>query len=247
MTHPEELLADLVAGRLSPRDRATVESHLASCDRCRHETDLARAGRDALVALEEVVPPASLGRTIEEAAGTRLVSAAAMRRRYRILAVAAAAALVALVAITLPHLGGPSATSEARSEAGAPAAANATPRVPKSLALETQQVDYDPTSIAALVRAGPPFSAATGGLEPHSGEGTASRSDAATALACLDRAFPGFSGTPTRLIRATFQGVPAYLGLYLEGPGPGLPADARSIRVASADTCTLLSTSRAPL
>ena len=68
MNHPEALLADLVAGVLSPDERAVAEAHLASCDRCRRELALVREARIALGSLELVPAPVDLTRpAVQEA------------------------------------------------------------------------------------------------------------------------------------------------------------------------------------
>ncbi|MDP9329339.1 MAG: zf-HC2 domain-containing protein [Actinomycetota bacterium] len=251
MTHPEELLAAYVDGSLSTQDRAAVETHLASCDHCRGELALARGARSALSSLEEIPAPAGLTqRAIDEAAGVHsLLDARASRnqRRYRVMAFTAAAAMVALLAVTLPHLGGrsPAGIRAANSEGGMalPSAA-----VPKSLSLELQHVDYDARSLQGLA-------AAYKSVTFSRADATTSRqptvSDASTdvrdAAACLATAFPGFNGRLIHLIRATFEGVPAYLGVYTEGGGAEGHPTSLSVRVASVDTCTILSYTKANL
>ena len=59
--------------------------------------------------------------------------------------------------------------------------------------------------------------------------------------ACIQKAFHGFPGTLVRLIRPKFQGTPAYIGFYAEGPGAGQPVDALTVRVAALDGCAILS------
>ena len=127
MNHPEELLADLVAGVLSPEERAVVEAHLASCDRCRRELALVRQARIALSSLELVPAPVDITLpAVQEARATGAPRArgAPARLGYRAIQIAAAAAIVAVVAIALPHLGrSPDTTT------GAGAAAYAEPAV----------------------------------------------------------------------------------------------------------------------
>jgi hypothetical protein len=251
MTHPEELLAGYVDGSLSTQDRAAVESHLASCDLCRGELALARGARSALSSLEEIPAPAGLTQgAIDEAAGVHsLPDARASRnqRRYRVMAFTAAAAVVALLAVTLPHLGGrsPTGTRAAHNEAGMalPSAA-----VRKSLSLELQHVDYDARSLQGLAAAYKSLTSsdaeAMTGRQPIASGAATEVNDAA---ACLAKAFPGFNGRLIRLIRATFDGAPAYLGVYTEGGGAGGHPTSLSVRVASVDTCTILSYTKANL
>jgi predicted anti-sigma-YlaC factor YlaD len=252
MTHPEELLAGYVDGSLSTQDRAAVESHLASCDHCRQELALARGARSALSSLGEIPAPAGLAQgAIDEAAGIRTISRSRVsvtQRRYRVMALTAAAAVVALVAVTLPHLGvhTTAAPSNAESLQGASAPSAS---VPKLLSLEVQHTDYDSTSLQVLAAAykSATFDArVTAGRQPLS---SAAPEDVVEAASCLDTAFPGsgFGGRLIRLIRATFGGTPAYFGVYVEGRGAdGHPATL-SVRVASVDTCTILSLTRTSL
>jgi hypothetical protein len=253
MTHPEELLADLVAGVLSAEDRTAVDTHLSSCDRCRREVALARQARGALASLEPAPAPVDVARRALDEAGDAapLVPVATARKRpvaQMVAGAVAAAAVVALIAVALPHL-----DRSANSTAGVPAAAEGGSRTsPGGLSLEIQRGDYSPNSISVLAAArtndvSSGFVGNTRAATPAPG-GTETNDAAATAaVACLDRAFPGFAGTPVRLIRATFQETPAYIGVYLEGPGPGLPGGARSVRVASVDACTPLSFGQAKL
>jgi hypothetical protein len=255
MTHPEDLLADYVDGSLSSQDSAVVEAHLASCQRCRDEAALARGAVSALRSLPEATAPAGLGQAaIEEAGGAGSTAspipeaaASSASRRHRFLAVAAAAAVVAVIAISLSrltqtnHTAGSAdigASAEGSNTAGGPGS-NA-----KSLSLEIQQTDYDPTTAGKLATAaamaairgpGAPTPAPTD--QPHA-SGSA---DTQTALSCLQKAFTGFSGDPIRLIQARFQGKAAYIGVYKEGPSAALPSGTVSVRVVAVDGCSLLS------
>jgi hypothetical protein len=49
------------------------------------------------------------------------------------------------------------------------------------------------------------------------------------------------------LIRARFEGTPAYLAIFTEGPGAGQPADRAIIWVFATDDCRILSSSFAQL
>lgn len=248
MTHPEDLLADYVDGSLSSQDRAVVEAHLASCPRCLDEAGLARGAVSALRSLPEVKAPAGLGQAaIEEAEAASsaarstpgaVVSLAS--RRYRFLAVAAAAAVVAVIVITLPRLGGtnpvagsgPGATAERNQDSAFSGQGS------KSLSLEIQQTDYDPTSAGKLATTAAGSTPVAESMAPIAGP--SSSADAQTALSCLRTAFKGFTGDPIRLIQARFQGKAAYIGVYTEGPGAGRPPNAVSVRVAAVDGCSLL-------
>jgi hypothetical protein len=43
------------------------------------------------------------------------------------------------------------------------------------------------------------------------------------------------------LIEAKFEGRPAYIAVYLEGPGAGEPPDTAVVWAAAKDDCTILS------
>jgi len=108
MTHPEELLAEYVNGSLSASDIASVEEHLAACTACSADVSRARAARSALGFLPEVPAP--------DGVASRALDAAARPEGrpgwYRWLGAGAAAAVVALVLLSLPHLGSAPATPE---------------------------------------------------------------------------------------------------------------------------------------
>ncbi len=53
--HPTDALHELLDGRLDPRRRAEVESHLEACARCRRDAELLRASREAIRAADHAV------------------------------------------------------------------------------------------------------------------------------------------------------------------------------------------------
>ena len=61
------------------------------------------------------------------------------------------------------------------------------------------------------------------------------------ALGCVAKAVPAERGTLTRLIRARFEGKPAYIAVFLEGPGAGQPPDSAAVWVISTNGCSILS------
>ncbi len=67
------------------------------------------------------------------------------------------------------------------------------------------------------------------------------------ALRCIVKSAPDETGQLTRLIKARFQGTPAYLAVFLEGPGADQPPDAVSVWVFATDGCAILSYSNARL
>jgi hypothetical protein len=94
-----------VLGAIGPADRAVMERHLGACPRCRAEL----ASMACLPALLRRVPEAETilvpGRTGQESAGVPpaalLSRLARLRRRTRVLAVAAAAAMIAGTAVAV--------------------------------------------------------------------------------------------------------------------------------------------------
>jgi hypothetical protein len=252
MTHPLDQLAAFVDGALDPPERAEVERHVASCDRCRREVATAAAGRRVMRSLPEVSAPAGLGdAAIAEAAAHARRPASGAPRWTRLVPVAAAAVIVGLLALALLRIGGGGEDTETAADAGG-AAALAT--APKDLRLELQHTDYDPDSLTDAARAFASTSAdlrtpaaqptgdeALGGQEVESGTRVAGPARVTQALRCLETAFPGYPGRPVRLVQATFDGTPAYLAYVLEGPGAEQPPDTVSIRVASIRGCGILS------
>jgi anti-sigma factor RsiW len=243
MTHPEDLLADYVDGSRSSEDRAVVEAHLASCPRCRDEAELARGAVSALRSLPEVAAPPGLGQAaIDEAETGRSASGAVVSldsRRYRFLAVAAAAAVVAVIAFSLPSIIGRNHPAGSV-DTGATAEGNQNPAAPqasKSLSVEIQQTDYNATSAGKLAATAAAQSRISSPSASYAG--SSSLADTQSALSCIGDAFSGIPGSPIRLIQARFNGRPAYVGVFTEGPA-GHPADAVSVRVAAVDGCSLL-------
>ena len=248
MNHPDELLAEYVDGALRGHDLEIVRSHLAECRRCREETALASAAKDALAGMPAPAVPAGLGDAALREVRQRIAPTVADRARraptwYRWAGAAAAVAAVLVVAtLLLPGVGqGPSGASSA---AGARASAD----LAGPLTLEVQQTNYDTASLQALgvaVGAAQTAGASTPAAlhaEATVGPATGSPSPGGTskALDCVNEAWPDLSGKdPVRLIAARFEGKPAYLAVYLLGPGAGEPPDLLTITVTYARTCTL--------
>jgi hypothetical protein len=53
----------------------------------------------------------------------------------------------------------------------------------------------------------------------------------------LNEAFGHRTGTLSRVVLASYEGKPAYLGVYLIGPGADLPPTLLQLRVASVHGC----------
>lgn len=257
MTHPEELLAGYVDGTLSAAERAAAEAHIASCARCRREVALATSARSALGSLTEVPAPSGVAdRALQEAAGSPQRQAVGTPRWYRIAGVAAAAAAALLVvAVALPHIGtSPSSTSDARGAVSKAVAGGALPPTAQAspAAIEIQQTNYDNASLSDLSASFARQDAAlstppTAGAAESTAVISGTPAQTAKALACLVKSAPSEAGQPTRLISARFQGTPAYLEVFLEGPGADQPPDSVVVWVFATKDCTILSFSQARL
>jgi Putative zinc-finger len=256
MRHPTELLADHVDGTLAERERLEVEAHLATCVQCRAEVELAGAVVPPLRALPEEPVPLGVTGPVLERAGQRGWSSdprlARSRSRRPIggwaLGGAVAASVVLLLAVVLREgaggifaSGGGGGTVEAASSPSTSAAHRA-PTVP----LERQDRNYDQTTARALGqttrRAFAQATLSSGGAAPAApptpAPAAAPTVPNETAIACLRKAGATFSDSDrlVRLILARYQGQPAYLGVFLEGP-PGKRADTVVVWVVGANDC----------
>ena len=245
MTHPLEQLAPYVDGSLTGPERLEVERHLASCAQCRSEVAVATEARAALRSMPEVEVPTDLGLPALEAMGTREAHHPVPPRWVRAMPFVAAAAVVALLAITLPRLGGGTASDSA--------ADGARPTAPdtRDLRLEVVSTDFDAASLQSEAQASAArYADATAdqeGAAPLASPAAATEgktvgaAPSAEALRCLRTAFEGFPGDPVRLVEASFEGTPAYLAFVLEGPGADQPADQMTVWVAARDDCSIVS------
>ncbi len=253
MTHPEGSLAGYVDGTLPSSERTAVDAHLAGCARCRDEIALAGQARMALSALPLESPPADVAtRALQEAGLERAARADdGPPRWYRFAGIAAAAAAILFVlTLVLPRIGQhPSGGAEDRSTSKSGAQVVAGPQASGApQTIEIQHTNYDSASLTSLSASyTTPGSggagAATSTMSPASG----TPQQTTRALRCIVRSAPKEAGQLIRLIRARFQGSPAYLAVFLEGPGADQPADAVSIWVFSTSDCAILSFSHAQL
>jgi Putative zinc-finger len=256
VSHPEDLLADYVDGTLDERERAVVDAHLPGCARCSVEVRQAGAARAALSELEDVPVPfgvtgpvlAEAGRWFERRPGV------AWGRFQWAAGLAAAAAIVAVVAL---NLGGEEArnaaaperaTAAAGGNGAAGAAETATAGVIPFAGLERQtDVNYDEAGIRAVATeaAGAVVAAedtrgtqaALSSIVPDSKEPTSLARD------CVDRSgVRGPNDVLVRLIEAQFEGTPAFIGVFSEGPGAGQAPDHIVVFVVAKDDCRILST-----
>jgi len=275
MSHPGPLLADYVDGTLDPSLRGEVDAHLRTCAACRAEVSLATAGASAAQRLGDPAAPAGLREAaITEA--TRLAAernpevtpiAGRGRRRpvtSRVLAAAGAAALILLVVVAAPKLGqGPSGSTSKEAAVAGPAG-GAT--YPHATAVEIQRADYSFEALPVVATQFRDVLAPTAGFEAAPSASSALAADASRvppipdaqtaktdatllpkATACLDAAFDDPAGTLSRVIRAEYAGRPAYLGVYLIGPGAELPPTLLQLSVASVHGCQPLGQSTSKL
>jgi hypothetical protein len=247
-THPEDLLAPYVDGSLGNDGRAAVDAHLAGCDRCRDEVDLARRARTALSGLPDLeVPPGTVrpGLTPRRAARERL-------RRASWVTGAAAASIAAITAIVLLNSG----------HGGGPSPAAAPERgVPHINAIVRQSgSNYDAAGIGRLadVLAGrekrdeaAQVASGSGTSSGGTGAGTATTTNPTTTsgplsgssfnaprtspAACVRHgaSLPRATKPIRPLIAAKFQGTPVYIGAAVEG-------SALRVWVVARQTCSVL-------
>lgn len=254
MTHPEELLAGYVDGTLSPQERAVVETHLAGCSKCSREIAMASSARSALRGLDDVPAPEDIGSlAIQEASGHRGVAGlGGTPRWYRVggLVVAVAAGLLVFT-LVLPRIGQSDDAGGDQRELGAAAGDAEAGKLNAASGIEISHENYDNTSLTALISSLAAGDSAGGSMAVASAPpiplATGSQAQVNKALACIVRSAPDETGDLKRLIRARFEGTPAYLAVFTEGPGAGQPADRAIIWVFATDDCRILSSSFAQL
>ena len=274
MNHPGPLLTDYVDGTLDPTTRAEVDAHLRTCATCRGELSLVRAGAETAQGLGEPALPEGLGdAAIAEAA--RMAAErnpevtpisrprpAAARDLARAGRRGAAAAVLLLIAVA-PKLGQGSNESAARPAANVAdgAGASAASAFQPATGVEIQHADYASDSLTGVLErlrtsftvAAPNASQVEGAAGPTRGPSLPTAQASADpallpkATACSNQAFGNPSGTLSRVILASYQGQPAYFGVYLIGPGADLPPTLLQLNVASVHGCQLLSQTTARL
>ncbi len=246
MSHPTDMLAPYVDGSLEPSDRSAVDAHLRSCERCRREVAAASAARRAVLSMPTPESPDLSVAFTPERLRTRQRSTQV--RWSRLTPVLAAAAVVALVALVIPRLGG---SSDDAVTAAGDAAGGGGSR--PALRLQIETTDYDEESLGAIAEASAaaplPAAEAGGAVSEDAAAGDPAASEARfagpertdRAVACLERAFPGFPGELVEIKRARFEGTPAFIGHVLEGPGGDAAPETLTIWVADASDCSILS------
>lgn len=276
MSHPGPLLADYVDGTLDPSTRAEVDAHLRTCAMCRDEVAVARAGTRAAQSLGEPAAPERLGDAAIAEAGRlaaerspEVASVGGRARRRpatsRILAVAGAAAAVVLLVIVAPKLG--QSSSEHLAAPVAAGASSAGDAYRPATGVETQRANYtfdalptvanqlrtafvesEGTTAPPAINPGSSAAEATPVPElPPVQDASTDPSQLPRATACLNQAFGRPPGTLSRVILASYEGRPAYLGVYLVGPGAELPPTLLELHVASVHGCRPLSQTAARL
>ena len=264
MNHPDELLAPYVDGSLTEAERADVERHVRGCARCRREAALASGARAAIRAIPDAASPGDLAAAAIEAAARnarppKLAAATPSRSdsRPRWLGWATAAAGVAaaliVASIVLPNIG--AGRSGSAPEAAAPALRALAP----ATAVEVQDADYDTAAVQGLAAAYRPAGASPVPAAEQAGGGAATFGASAgsttrlnagglgAAAACVSNAFGQPGGTLVRLIQARYQGTPAYIGVYLVGPGAGQPPNRVRVYIAARDDCSIITFTQASL
>jgi predicted anti-sigma-YlaC factor YlaD len=248
MTHPEEQLSGYVDGTLETDERAEVDAHLATCPTCREEIELSTRAVTMLRELPEVPVPFGTTRPVMAEAGKERTSRGRRswgRGNQWAAGLAAAAVLVAVVAVALPRVG-----EMAPVESAAGGGAQATPKAASGMEeatsgavpLEVQpNADYDATKLERLADSSAQRAASQTTLAAPSAA-DASAAQAEGAATCLARP-GGLTGRDrlVRLIQATFQGEPSYIGVYHEQPGADQPADRIVIWVVARQDCSTLS------
>ncbi len=255
MSHPEDLLADYVGGTLDERERAAVDAHLPGCARCSAEIRQAEAARAALSELEDVPMPFGVTGPVLAEAGRRFERrrGVAWGRFQWAAGLAAAAAFVVVVAL---NVGGEDAQNAAAPErtaavaggtrsAGAEAAASGV--IPFAGLERQSDVNYDEVGIHAVATeaAGAVVAAEDAPGTQAALASTVQDSKERTSLAreCVDQSgVRGPNDVLIRLIEAQFEGTPAYIGVFSEGPGAGQAPDHIVVFVVAKGDCRILST-----
>jgi hypothetical protein len=255
VSHPKDLLADYVDGTLDERERAAVDAHLLGCARCGAEIRQADAARAALSELENVPVPFGVTGPVLAEAGRRFErrQGVAWGRFQWAAGLATAAALVVVVAL---NVGGEDAQNAAAPEratavGGTGAADGGEAAIPGAIpfaALERQtDVNYDEAGIRAMANeaAGAVLAAEDAGGTQTAFASAVQDSKERTGLArdCVDRSgVGGPNDVLIRLIEARFEGTPAFIGVFSEGPSAGQAPDHIVVFVVATDDCRILST-----
>ena len=263
MSHPEPLLADYVDGSLDPHTRAEVDAHLRGCATCRAEVSLARAGSQRAQGLADPAAPAGIG----EAAIAEAARLATERNPEvtpiagRGAAAARDPANPGRRGGRRPAPAGRAGRPEARTGQHEQRVASGRrcrrhgQAYPSATTVELQHADYSFESLPSFAAALRTALSATGGAigrrRPRGrgyadagscrlrcGDGLSRWTRAASRRPRSASIAPSTLRAPFRAwILARFKGEPAYLGVYLIGPGAELPPTLLQLNVASVHGC----------
>lgn len=263
--HPDALLAEYAEDALGPEDRARVDAHLSGCERCGREVAMARQARAALADLPELDAPRGLGLAVRREAR----SGARGSRAWRVVApVAAAAVLVAggIVVVRSLSNGGDEAPTAVSGQDGGAEGAPAAPEAASPDAADagdtrtlTDQVfprysespaDYTRAGLVALARS------LRDEARTELGRGLAPSATAFFADFDPSRLPPQLRPiyrcvvaevppdqliVPFTIVAAAFEGEPAYVASFLQGPAPDQAYDRVVIWVVGREDCRLRS------
>ena len=258
--HPDELLAEYVEGALGPEDRARVEAHIATCERCSDEVALATNARASMAALTDLEAPAGLSLAVRRRARTPPGTS----RAWRIVApIAAAAVLVAGGFVAIRALGdgteeGARTTDQAEGDAGGGEQPAAAPEgVLEELArtgdlprYSRSPANYTQAGLVVLARSlrDDARTAIDQGLA-RSATSFYTAFDPATLPRDLREVYrcvvaevpPEQLIVPFTILEAEFEDEPAYVASFLQGPAPDQPYDRLVMWVVGRDDCRLRS------
>jgi anti-sigma factor RsiW len=269
--HPEILLAEYADGTLTPEAEAEVEAHLAECAACREELALATEARAALGTLPEVPAPEGLTFAVRHRArrpGTprlsRLVGAAAA-------AVLLASGVLVVIAVTggnearvaqrdrgSAQAPAPAAEGQGGAEGGAQEAPDEAAATDEASMLAAPAVptysesnrDYDGGDLVKIGRRVRDRARAVldGGLARSATafygnfDPAAFTPEVREAIECsLAEVPPDQLLVPFSIEAASFEGQPAYVAAFLQGPAPDQPYDRVVVWVVARDSCSLRS------
>ena len=238
--HPERLLAGYVGGELSPGEASLVDRHLASCERCRDEVQLARRARIAVRSLPPLPVPAGLTRSVVERARARRFHAPAWAWGAGV-AAAAAAAIVILFVVLAGGGGGAGVPMASRTAAEGNAGGAVAPGA--KAGIRVTNVNYDPAKIQALAGqlASRSFARTTSGKPAQAPQVGKDTLEASSPLGCLHKAgAPVGQDAVVEVIAARFKGTPAYIAAFDHRPAPGQPPNLLTIWVSARSGCRLL-------
>jgi anti-sigma factor RsiW len=260
--HPTELLAEYVDGELAPDERARVEAHVGGCPVCSDEVVQARLARASLTSLPEVPSPQGIDLAVRRRARGGPRSA----RAWRAAGIAAVAAAVlaggVVVLVNLPDTeprqaaggggerpatgGSPQAAPDAEAADGAEAKTAAVPDTVPTF--EESDRDYGPTDLRPLAQrlADRSNAALNAGLADSAEayyeelELSAFTPEIRQAIECVVRDVPPDQPVvPFTIEAASFEGQPAFIASFLQGPAADLPYDRLLIWVVDRQTCSL--------